>query len=632
MSVLKLKPACKDYLWGGDRLIKEFHKEYDGKKLAETWELSCHPDGASVIVNGPYKGKTLREYIESCGMEVLGKNCRRFQEFPILIKFIDAKDNLSVQVHPNNSFALKNEGQYGKTEMWYVVDCEEGASLYYGFSKEIDREEFQKRITENTLLEVLNQVPVQKGDVLFIEAGTIHAIGKGILIAEIQQNSNVTYRVYDYGRKDKEGHQRDLHIEKALEVTNRIPLVKSRSMSPHLAKCDYFTVDKLNLDGKLMRQMEGNVLEDSFVNILILKGEGSIVCDGQEVAFCKGDSLFLPAGAGEFRIEGICEALVTTIGEKASPIRVGVYMTSRNVQIGLVDTGDTCLARTEFSIKNIREHEEVIARIAEEITNLLQSQELEIDNCVGIGVGIPGTIDKKRGRVLYSNNIRWKNVSFVKELQKYLPLPVYINNNANCIALGELAAGAAKGCENAVVLTVGNGIGGSVILDGKVFEGRMPGGCELGHMSIQMDGRMCSCGRRGCLEMYTSVPALIRSAKEAMLSDEESLMWERCGKNPDTLTADDIIRAAADHDECAAEVLHYYIRCLCTGITNITNIFRPDRIVLSGEIFSGNREFLEEIDSFIKRKSFGGTEAGVPEVLSAQAGKDAGIIGAAELI
>lgn len=216
MTILKLKPACKDYLWGGHRLVEEYGIEYDGDILAEAWELSCHPDGPSVITNGEYAGKTLKEFIDEKGMEVLGLHCRRFREFPILTKFIDARDNLSIQVHPGNSYALKNEGQYGKTEMWYVLDAEEGAILYYGFKKEITKEEFARRIKDNTILEVLNAVEVHKGDVLFIESGTLHAIGKGLLIAEIQQNSNVTYRIYDYGRVGKDGKKRDLHIEKAL--------------------------------------------------------------------------------------------------------------------------------------------------------------------------------------------------------------------------------------------------------------------------------------------------------------------------------------------------------------------------------------------------------------------------------
>lgn len=312
MGILKLKPACKDYLWGGNKLKTDFGKEYDGDVLAETWELSCHPDGASVIVNGKNEGKTLRQYIEEQGKEVLGDNCEKFEEFPILTKFIDAKDNLSIQVHPDNEYAFKNEGQYGKTEMWYVVDAEPGAFLYYGFSKEVSEEEFAERIANNTLLEVLNAVPVKKGDVFFIEAGTIHAIGKNILIAEIQQNSNVTYRVYDFGRVGKDGKPRELHVDKAVAVTNR-EVKQPKSYAPHLGKCEYFTVDKLYLDGITMETVEGNVGQNSFMSVLVLDGNGTMSCGGDVVEFSKGDSLFLPAGSGNFRISGAVEALVTTV-------------------------------------------------------------------------------------------------------------------------------------------------------------------------------------------------------------------------------------------------------------------------------------------------------------------------------
>lgn len=313
MALLKLKPSFKDYLWGGHRLVDDYYKEYEGDILAESWELSCHPDGPSYITNGKHIGKTLRQFIEDEGRGVLGTNCAKFEDFPILAKFIDARDHLSIQVHPDNSYALKNEGQYGKTEMWYVMDCEPGAYLYFGFQKEITREEFAERITNDTLLEVLNKVEVQKGDSFFIEAGTLHAIGKGILIAEIQQNSNLTYRVYDYGRVGADGKKRDLHIEKALAVTDRVPMKKGKQANPHVADCEYFTVDKLNLDGKLMERMSGSVGEESFANILVLEGEGQISCQGEVLPFRKGDSFFLAADSSSFEICGRCEALVTTV-------------------------------------------------------------------------------------------------------------------------------------------------------------------------------------------------------------------------------------------------------------------------------------------------------------------------------
>jgi mannose-6-phosphate isomerase len=316
MALLKLKPTFKDYLWGGHRLVDDYQKEYDGDILAESWELSCHPDGPCYITNGAHSGKTLRQFIESEGKAVLGTNCERFEDFPILAKFIDARDSLSIQVHPDDAYALKYEGQYGKTEMWYVMDCEPGAYLYYGFNREVSEEEFAERIQNETLEEVLNKVDVHKGDVLFIEARTLHAICKGILIAEIQQNSNLTYRIYDYGRVGADGKKRELHVDKALKVTDRFPVIKNLGAYPHVADCEYFTVDKLYLDGSVLGGVKGTVDASSFVSILFMEGEGQISCNGEVLSFRKGDSFLLTANSGDYEVIGKCEALVTRIREQ----------------------------------------------------------------------------------------------------------------------------------------------------------------------------------------------------------------------------------------------------------------------------------------------------------------------------
>lgn len=432
MSILKLRPSCKDYIWGGSRLKDEYGIEYDGEVLAEAWELSCHPDGPSYIVNGRYAGKTLQQYTQEEGKDVLGTHCRRFRDFPILTKFIDAKDNLSIQVHPDNRYALKNEGQYGKTEMWYVMDAGKDAFLYYGFKKEISREEFARRIQEDSLLEVLNAVPVQKGDVLFIESGTIHAIGKNILIAEIQQNSNITYRVYDYGRIGKDGKKRDLHIEKALAVTNRIPIVRDNSSYPHVADCDYFTVDKLNLDGKVMQKLTGRVSEESFASILILDGEGTISNQGETLDYKKGDSFFLSAGSGKYTMKGTCDALITTIRAKAAQVRIGIDIGGTDTRIGLVDVHQKIIASQTIKTNAARPAKEVIREIGKTVLALLEKQKIAMEQCVGAGIGVPGTVDRKRGVVRYSNNIRWEDVDIVKEMEAYLPIPIYIANDADC--------------------------------------------------------------------------------------------------------------------------------------------------------------------------------------------------------
>lgn len=314
MAIFKLEPAFKDYLWGGTRLRDEYGKKCDFDKVAESWELSCHKDGASVVADGEDKGLTLSEYIEKHGKAVLGKNCEKFENFPILIKLIDAKDNLSVQVHPDNEYAQRVEGEYGKTEMWYIVDCDPGAELLYGFKKEISKDEFAERIANNTLLEVTNSVPVKKGDVFFIQAGTLHAIGKGILIAEIQQNSNTTYRIYDYGRVGKDGKPRELHVEKAKDVTvlgpakqyPETPVVdENGAKTKLLSKCEYFTTYRVDVDEKTTLTAD----DSTFNSILVLDGEP--VVGGIKTK--KGDSVFVTAGSGEYSVEGKCEFILTKI-------------------------------------------------------------------------------------------------------------------------------------------------------------------------------------------------------------------------------------------------------------------------------------------------------------------------------
>lgn len=617
MSILKLKPSCKDYIWGGSRLKEEYGKEFDGNVLAETWELSCHPDGPSYITNGKYAGKTLQQYIDGEGKEVLGTHCRRFRDFPILAKFIDAKDNLSIQVHPDNRYALKNEGQYGKTEMWYVMDAGQNAFLYYGFKREITKEEFEKRIQEDTLLEVLNAVPVQKGDVLFIESGTIHAIGKDILIAEIQQNSNVTYRVYDYGRVGKDGKKRDLHIEKALAVTNRVPIAKDKSSYPHVADCDYFTVDKLNLDGKVMKKMEGNVSEESFASILILDGKGTISDKEEMLDFKKGDSFFLSAGAGNYTIEGSCDALITTIREKAAPVRIGIDIGGTDTKIGLVDIHQKIIISETMKTDASRSPEEIIREIGQKTLALLDKQGIAMDQCVGVGIGVPGTIDRKNGIVRYSNNIKWENVKIIKAMGEFFPLPIRIANDADCAALGEAVAGAGKECQDVIMLTLGTGVGGGIILDGNIYEGKGIGGSELGHMVIVENGELCTCGRRGCLEAYASATALIRDVKRAT------------GKN---LSPREIFEGASRGDCELKEIVDLYIRRLGTGIVNIVNIFRPQLVLLGGGISEQGDVLIKPLYEIMKEGCFGGDKGELPEIEIAALGNKAGMIGAASLI
>ena len=320
MALVRLLPAFKDYLWGGTTLKENYNKKTDLDIVAESWELSTHKDGQSIVDSGEYKGLTLSEYVEKLGKDALGTKGNAFEFFPILIKFIDAKGNLSIQVHPDNEYALRVEKEYGKTEMWYILDAEEGASLYYGTNKEITKDEFRARIEDNTILDVLKKVPVHKGDVFFIESGTIHAIGEGIVICEIQQNSNTTYRVYDFGRVGKDGKPRELHIEKAIDVSNLTPLEsdfkpigEEKDYGTYkcamMATCEYFTTYVYDVKTECSVKVD----EESFASFVIVDGEGSIESDDTMLSIRKGDSVFASANTGKVTIKGSCRFILSKV-------------------------------------------------------------------------------------------------------------------------------------------------------------------------------------------------------------------------------------------------------------------------------------------------------------------------------
>lgn len=319
LQPVKLCPALKDFIWGGTRLKEAYNKQSDLAKVAESWELSTHSQGQSTVISGPFAGLKLSELIEKSPAEILGTRAAEFAYFPLLIKFIDAHDNLSIQVHPDDAFALEHEGEYGKTEMWYILECEEGASLYYGVNRELTREEFAQRIRDNTVLEVLNRVEVHKGDVFFIPSGTIHAIGKGIVICEIQQNSATTYRVYDYDRRDAEGNPRPLHIEKALQVACLTPSGAASDAAAAkeiaggsdrlLSHCKYFTVHCMSVKDCVSVALT----KETFRSVVVTEGEGTLKMGGTELSLQKGDSVFIPAQDGNCTVSGNCEFILSYV-------------------------------------------------------------------------------------------------------------------------------------------------------------------------------------------------------------------------------------------------------------------------------------------------------------------------------
>ena len=314
---LKMKPCYKEYLWGGTRLKTEYGKVDAPAVTAESWELASHPDGMSVVLDGPLRGKTIDELGHMDRDGFWGSECRS-ERFPLLVKLIDAKQMLSVQVHPSEDTAAV--GEQGKAEMWYIVDCEPQAFLYYGFSQKINEEELLRRAKNGTICEVLNKVPVSKGDVFYILPGTIHAIGAGIVLAEIQQNSNTTFRVYDYLRKGIDGKLRQLHLERAAKVMDYTPVlpeeckVNSTTTFPEFTmsemfSCKYFRAFRVDVRTSARMACDGR----SFQHLQCVEGSGVIRCDGLEYSFERGESFLMPAALGEYVIDGRCRVLLSCV-------------------------------------------------------------------------------------------------------------------------------------------------------------------------------------------------------------------------------------------------------------------------------------------------------------------------------
>ncbi|HHW67623.1 MAG: mannose-6-phosphate isomerase [Epulopiscium sp.] len=319
---LKLDPVYKEPIWGGKKLREIFDKDIPSDTTGESWEIACHENGTSIVANGPLKGKSLKEVIDDYGVEALGTKIGEEgkKKFPLLVKIIDASDRLSVQVHPEDEYAKEHEGELGKTEMWIVLDAKPGAQLVYGVKPGVTREMFEESIKKGTLENLLNFVDVKKGDVFFIPAGTLHAIGEGLLIAEIQQNSDTTYRVYDWNRVDSSGKPRELHIQKALDVTILSDCIghekvegtvtkEGENIRHHLVSCKYFVTEILEIQKESKEPLNG----DKFDLLMAIEGNGVIEYREGAVPFKAGDSFFMPASIGDYSIAGQCKVIKTYV-------------------------------------------------------------------------------------------------------------------------------------------------------------------------------------------------------------------------------------------------------------------------------------------------------------------------------
>lgn len=312
--------------------------------------------------------------------------------------------------------------------------------------------------------------------------------------------------------------------------------------------------------------------------------------------------------------------------------RAGIDLGGTNMKAGIVDERQKIVLEDSVPTKAKRPYQEVVADMAKLVKGLLQNTGIAENELSGVGIGSPGTIDARRGEVVFSNNFGWEDVPLVAEMQQYFSCPVKVSNDANCAALGEVKAGAAKEIKNAILLTLGTGVGGGVILDGRVFEGAHAGGAELGHTSLIFGGELCTCGRRGCVEAYVSATALIRDAKRAAEQNPASRLNELCGNDLSNMNGKIPFDAAEAGDAAAKEVVENYLIYLGETVANFVNIFRPEVVLLSGGVCNQGDKLTAPVSAYIQKKCFVGEKAFVPPVRCAVLGNSAGIIGAANLV
>ena len=382
MKLYKLKPAFFDYLWGGNGLIKNWGKKPPSGKLAESWELSLHPNGESRVSVGEKDSKPLSQVLTKADW---GDNCINFPVFPLMVRLIETEQNVSIHVHPGNAYAQAKGEPWGKTEMWYILEAKPGAGIYCGFKEPITIEEYVQRIHDGTITEVLRFFKVVPGQVIRIDPGTVHTVCTGLTLMEINQNSNITYRVFDYGRKDKDGNPRPLHLEEAIAVSSLTPYKRKNHQLPIGPEKTLLCASRWFSVYEYRNRMDGgsalfSIPTDrrSFCTLTFLEGEGHV--NGQY--FSKGESFFSTAGKGALNIEGACRFILA----KVVKYYVNINMGGANINGAIIDQDGFILAENKIPTQTHQNEDLAVQNLTGLVALLLEQTDLTVDDVEEISI------------------------------------------------------------------------------------------------------------------------------------------------------------------------------------------------------------------------------------------------------
>ncbi|WP_396129054.1 type I phosphomannose isomerase catalytic subunit [Exiguobacterium mexicanum] len=593
MKIIPLQPHYQYRLWGGDRL-KRFGFRFNDVSIGEAWTASALPQGSSIVSAGPYAGTPLGELYDT-HRELFGIDA---SVFPLLIKWIDPNDDLSIQVHPDDELAQSLEQQpYGKNECWYILEAPKDGEIIYGHTFE-SKEALQQALESGDVMTGLIRRPVSQGDFLYVPAGTVHALTKDVSVLEIQQSSDTTYRLYDYGRTElATGEMRDLHVNQgtsaafAPHLDYSEPVLQLDHFRTRLTRNPYFFVEKWTIE------REESVSTDTFRLLSVI--EGILEIDGS--SFGMGATLLLPANQS-FHLSGTAVCLVTGVSSPTKQkARIGIDLGGTNTRIAVVSTD----GRVEKQYKLKTQPDLELATLLNQIALAVERFGLEYD-LTHVGIVAPGPLDLKRGAFLTPPNLpNWHHQAIVEPLRTLLRLPVTLENDANAAALAEAKFGAGRHVDSVFYVTVSTGIGGGFVHKQNLISGAHGSAGEVGNMIIRKDGPTHPTLNVGALETHASGTALQKRAQHKGMTDSMTLLSDETERNT-------------------------FVDDLATGLANIIHTVDPDVIVLGGGVTASAPLYWNQLQDAVAMRVYPHLRGATPLVLQQLYG-DAGVIGAAFL-
>jgi len=602
----KLLPALKEYIWAGNKLKKLFNKETDLDKISESWEFSLNDDGLTNIV---IDNETciLKDALSKLN---LGLNIKENPK--LLIKLIDSSSDLSIQVHPNDDYAIKNYNQLGKTEMWYIIDKEPGSFIYLGFNDNYTKEQVESALNDGSIIKMLNKVEVEKGKFYLIPSGTIHAIGSGITLYEIQENSTLTFRLYDYDRVDKDGNKRELHINDALNVLDYSKYSVDNSKERGVKATEYFETQKYIVKDSWDFKNNNN----SFAILTCIKGKMSL----DNVDIVQGDTYFIEASTS-IKVTGEAEFIVSRIPDYGIGLDVG----GTSVKGAIIDDLGHKISEIRIPNEYPLTFESITNNMANAYYSLINNVHFSKNYFKSIGVGFPGNIDTYSGIVKFSNNLGLKDYPCKEMLSGKIGINVIVDNDANCAALGEYFYTSNKRFHDITFITLGTGVGGGIIINNKLFKGGQGSITELGHMKVKSDNFKCTCGQYGCLESLLSL-ARIKHDTQLLREDPTTGIYDLISEDDPAVKIFSI-----ENNEAAKKYVQKFCSNLLLGLINICNILQPQAIILGGGVSNKIEKFIPELEYKMNKYKFDGFDAPKVKLIMASLNNDAGAYGAAAL-